>query len=105
MQLFGMMEQVVNDERYAKFTELMACCLVVGRVYCCSRWHELVAYHPGILKQIPNCFIPFRMWHITGFTSELINLTISLVTAGMSLSGIRSYFHKRYEMFYYNRKQ
>ena len=65
--------------------------LLVGRVYNCLMGHEVVGYHPGIMKQFPNCFNPFRLWHITGFTIEF---TVALITAGMSISGIRDVLNK-----------
>jgi hypothetical protein len=48
--------------------------LLVSRVYACSANHEVVGCHPGILKQIPTSFIPFKLWHITGFTLDHIQL-------------------------------
>jgi len=48
--------------------------LLVCRVYACSNNHEVVGYHPGILKEIPACFVPFKLWHITEFTLECIQL-------------------------------
>ena len=80
-------------------------CLLVGRVYRCLMGHEVVGYHPGILEQIPTCFIPFKLWHITGFTRELIDFTVALITAGMSVSGVRTILHRRQVSLYYNRKE
>lgn len=75
MQFVGVMESVENDQSHVKFLELMGCVWWLD---------EFIAAHGGmnllaiiqILTQIPKSFIPFRMWHITGFTSELSNLTI-----------------------------
>ena len=78
-------------------------CLLVGRVYRCSMGHEVVGYHPGILEQIPTCFIPFKLWHITGFTMELIDFTVALITAGMSVGGVRALLHRKQMSLYYNR--
>ena len=33
--------------------------VLIGRVYKCSRGHEVVGYHPGILEQIPDSLVPF----------------------------------------------
>lgn len=66
----------------------------IGRVYKCSRGHEIVGYHPGILKQIPDSLVPFRLWHKTGFTNEL-NLVCTLITAGMSITNIRTILSKK----------
>ena len=78
--------------------------ILVGRVYKCLTGHEIVGYHPGILQQIPNCFIPFRLWHKTGFTTEFIDLIVSLITAGMSVSGVRNFYQKKQLSQYYHRK-
>lgn len=78
--------------------------LLVGRVYKCSHGHEVVGYHPGLLEQIPACFIPFRLWHITGFTTEFIELLVGLMTTGISIHGIRNFWYKKQVSQYYNRK-
>ena len=80
-------------------------CLLVGRVYGCMNGHEVVGYHPGILEQIPTCFIPFKLWHITGFTMEMIDFTVALITAGMSVSGVRTMLYRKRMSLYYNRMQ
>ena len=66
--------------------------LLVGRVYTCSKGHEVIGYHPSILEKIPACFIPFDLWHITGFTRKASLSIISLITSGISIHGI--YFFK-----------
>ena len=78
--------------------------LLVGRVYKCSKGHEVMSYHPSLLQYIPNCFIPFRLWHKTGFTSDFIDSVVALVAAGMSLSAIRDFYYKKQLSLYYNRK-
>lgn len=79
--------------------------LLVGRVYGCSLGHEVVGYHPGIVAQIPICFVPFQLWYITGFTVEFISMTVALITAGMSIGDIRNHLHKTQVALYYNRQQ
>lgn len=78
--------------------------LLIGRVYKCLNGHEVIGYHPGILQHIPQCFIPFLLWHRTGFTCEFIKLVAALIAAGMSLSGIRNFYHKNLLSLYYSRK-
>ena len=57
--------------------------LLVGRVYKCE--------HPGVLRQIPaQSLIPFRLWHKTGFTVQLMSTIMSLVASGASLNHIRA---------------
>ena len=77
--------------------------LLVGRVYKCMNGHEVVGYHPGVLDQLPDCFIPFQLWHITGFTTDFMNLITSLITAGMSINGIRTFLYKQYVSFYFSK--
>ena len=79
--------------------------LLVGRVYKCSKGHEVLGYSPEILRKIPDYFIPFQLWHITGFTRGFIEMTVSLITAGLSISGIRTFFQKRQNTWYYSQMQ
>ena len=52
--------------------------LLVGRVYRCSKGHEVAGYHPGVLTQIPiQSYIPFRLWHKTGKLQLIVVCEIS----------------------------
>ena len=66
--------------------------LLVGRRYkCFKKSHEVVSYHPGILRQInAPSLIPFRLWSRTGFTSSLMDDIVTMVVSGVSLSTIES---------------
>lgn len=66
--------------------------LLVGRRYKCSKEaHEVVSYHPGILRQLQTpSLIPFRLWSRTGFTSALTNDIMTMVVSGLSASTIES---------------
>lgn len=66
--------------------------LLVGRRYkCFKKAHEVVSYHPGILRQInAPSLIPFRLWSRTGFTSALTNDITAMVVSGVSVSTIES---------------
>ena len=64
--------------------------LLVGRVYECTNKHEVLAYHLNIIKQIPGSFVPFKLWHINGFTVECIELIVALMSAGMSINYVRN---------------
>ena len=66
--------------------------LLVGRRYkCFKKSHEVVGYHPGILRQInAPTLIPFRLWSRTGFTSSLTNYIVTMVVSGVSVSTIES---------------
>ena len=66
--------------------------LLVGRRYkCFKKSHEVVSYHPGILRQISApALIPFRLWSRTGFTSSLTNDIVAMVVSGVSVSTIES---------------
>lgn len=78
--------------------------LLVGRVYACSKGHEVVGYHPGILKAIPACFIPFKLWHITGFTIEQIQFIASLISFGVSIHKVRDILLERIGRWYHLQK-
>jgi hypothetical protein len=77
-------------------------CLLIGRVYRCHNSHEVIGYHAGLLQQIPTVFIPFKLWHKTGFTMEFIDFVASLITTGLSISEIRNFLHKRHVSHYYS---
>lgn len=78
--------------------------LLVGRVYKCCKGHEVLGYNPAILREIPVCFIPFRLWHITGFTVECAELIFVLMSAGMSIHGIRDILLKHQASWFYTQK-
>lgn len=78
--------------------------LLVCRVYACPKNHEVVGYHPGILKQIPSCFVPFKLWHITGFSLEHIQLVCSLISLGMSIHKVREVLFQRIGWWYHRQK-
>jgi len=62
--------------------------LLVGRVYHCN--HTVVAHSPGIINQFPiTSLIPFRLWHRTGFTVELMECISSLVSAGLTILALK----------------
>ena len=57
---------------------------LVGRVYKCSKGHDILGYHPALISQVPvQEAIPFELWHRTGFTRDLMEVVHSLVLAGM----------------------
>ena len=73
--------------------------LLVGYVYECDK-HEVLAYHPDIIKQIAGSFIPFKLWHITGFTVESIELVVALMSAGMSVNYVKTVIEQKQLSFY-----
>ena len=79
--------------------------LLVGRVYRCTKGHEVLGYHPGVLEQIPvQSLIPFELWHKTGFTRELMQYIFSLVMVGVSLSAVEDMLWKKIVLHYYHKK-
>lgn len=74
--------------------------LLVGRVYTCTKGHEVVGYHPGIIKQIATCFISFNLWHVTGFTKQITRTIFSLLTSGLSIRGIQSILSEKQTLWY-----
>ena len=87
-----------------KIYGLYAITLLVCHVYACSKNHEIVGYHPGVLKQVPSCFIPFKLWHITGFTLEHVQLIASLLSFGMSIHKVREILFERIGWWYHHQK-
>ena len=46
--------------------------LLVGHVYNCTSGHEVLTYHPDLLRQATmQEAITFALWHCTGFTSDM----------------------------------
>ena len=78
--------------------------LVVGRVYECANKHVVLGYHPDIIKQIPAPFIPFKLWHITGFTIECVELVVALMSAGMSINYVRNVLEQKQLSFFYTQR-
>ena len=66
--------------------------VLVGRRYkCFKKAHEVISYHPGILRQIKApSLITFKLWSRTGFTSALTNDIVTMVVSGVSASIIES---------------
>ena len=68
--------------------------LLVGRRYKCTKMkHEVVSYHPGVLRQLNTpgpLLTPFRLWARTGFTSMLSNDIVTQMVSGVSASCIAS---------------
>lgn len=57
-----------------------------------------------IIKQIPRSFIPFKLWHITGFTVECIELVVTLMSAGMSVNYVKTVIEQKQLSFFYTQK-
>ena len=78
---------------------------VVGRVYKCTSGHEVLAYHPELLKQVPvQEAIPFSLWHRTSFTTDLLQLVHSLVLAGTTINAISESLQGNRRRVYFNMK-
>ena len=62
--------------------------LLVGRIYKCSKGHEIVGYNPKILEQIPlqHMAVPFCLWHRTGFSRQFMDVIVGMVSSGISIS-------------------
>lgn len=73
--------------------------LLVGRCYkCFKKAHEVVGYHPGVLRQInASSLIPFRLWSQTGFTYALMNdgASASTVESHLASAAVAQYSTKR----------
>ena len=75
--------------------------LLVTRMYKCQRGHEVLGYDPGVLSQVPSHgMIPFRLWHKTGATRELIEWVHSLVATGTAFNVASTMLlHARYREY------
>lgn len=78
--------------------------LLVGRVYTCTKGHEVAGYHPGIINKIATCFVPFNLWHVTGFTKQVTQLIFSLITSGLSIHGIQKILSEKQTSWYCNQR-
>ena len=76
--------------------------LLLGRVYKCINGHEVLAYHPGLIDQVPiQESVPFALWYRTGFTCDLVDLVHSLVIVGVSISAITETLQRNRYKFYF----
>ena len=65
--------------------------ILVGRIYKCMKsGHEVVSYHPGILRQLASSLIPFKLWSRTGFMYDLIGDIEDMMISGVSISTIET---------------
>ena len=78
--------------------------LLVGRVYTCTKGHEIAGYHPSIVGNIPDWFVPFSLWHITGFTKQAVQLINSLMTSGLSIHEISRVIFQKQASWYCEQK-
>lgn len=66
--------------------------LLVTRVYTCPSQHRVLGHHPDIISMFDTlnlqCMVPFRLWHITGFTNSLIDYIDDLCQSGVPLQHI-----------------
>ena len=85
--------------------------LLVSRIYRCSNQHFVYGHHPDILRRLKEkslqCLIPFRLWHISGFTQPLMDYNIieQLIHAGTSLNQIENTMRTNRITCYYSRKE
>ena len=80
--------------------------LLVGRIYKCSRGHETVGYHPKVLEQIPqtNTAVPFCLWHKTGFSKQLMDVIVGMVSSGISISEAHTFITMQFRNQFWKRK-
>ena len=79
--------------------------ILVSRVYSCSSHHTVYGHHPSIIERFKHAklisMVPFHLWHITGFTSLLIEEIDHMIHTGMSLNEVeRCLSQKRIRLFY-----
>ena len=86
-----------------KLHGLSSAVILVTRMYKCQSNHEIVGCDADILSQIPKDFVPFRLWHRTGFTKELINFISSQITSGVSIKTIYQQLIQKRHLTHYHR--
>lgn len=70
--------------------------LLVGRLYKCQDGHEILGYDPDVLSQLHTMdVVPFRLWHKTGATEELISLVQSMLSTGYTINSITTMLVQR----------
>ena len=83
--------------------------LLVSRVYKCDNGYEVLGHHSILVDRLSNagldCFIPFKLYHKTGFTMTLIKFTTSMLNAGCSLLQIDKMLLANRVATYYNIKE
>ena len=51
--------------------------IIVSRIYYCPHQHRVLGHHPDIIHRFTasnlQCLVPFRLWHVTGFTCILVD--------------------------------
>ena len=85
-----------------KLHGLSSTVILVTRMYKCEYNHEIVGYDAQILTQIPKDFIPFRLWHRTSFTKELIG---SQITSGVPIKSIYQQLTQNRHLAYFHRQK
>ena len=88
-----------------KLHGLSSAVILVTRMYKCEYNHEIVGYDAQILTQIPKDFIPFRLWHRTGFTKELIDFISSQITSGVPIKTIYQQLTQKRHLTYFHRQK
>ena len=61
-----------NDNRPRLLHCINTNVILVSRIYRCSNQHRVLGHHPDIIHRFTRhnlqSLLPFRLWHITGFT-------------------------------------
>ena len=82
--------------------------LLVSRLCRCSNQHFVYGHHPDILRRLKEkrlqCFLPFRLWHISGFTQPLMDYIEQLIHAETSLNQIEITIRTNRITCYYSQK-
>lgn len=68
--------------------------IVVSAVYHCQNGHTTSATSPSILQMVDINYLPFILFHRTGFTKMLVRSIIQLTSEGMTLAAIERYLKK-----------
>ena len=83
--------------------------LLISRVYKCDKNHEVLGHHSTLIERLSNAgyasFIPFQLYHRTGFTTALIKFTTSMLNAGCNLLQLENILLSNRVASYFDAKQ
>ena len=79
--------------------------ILVSRIYSCSSHHTVYGHHPGLIDAFTHknlkSLVPLLLWHITGFTSMLVEHIDHMIHSGTTMLELESCLvDKRARLFY-----
>ena len=66
--------------------------ILVSRIYHCPNQHRVFGHHPDVINLFTRtslqCLVPFRLWHVTGFTLTLVDYVDCTCQSGIPMQQI-----------------